>query len=141
MRIARHNLIRDVLYNTCISAALGPTREERALLPGTEAKPADILLPGWSGGKDTALDVTVVNPLHTKYINQSAVVSGHALRKAYERKMTRHGDSCKEAGMVFRPLPMDTLGGGLTRWLQRLREWGAAWQDRQQGKRARLSDT
>ena len=35
---------------------------------------------------------------------------GHALRKAYERKMTRHGDSCKEVGIVFRPLPMDTLG-------------------------------
>ena len=88
-RIARHNLIRDVLYNACSSAALGPTREDRALLPGTEAKPADILLPGWSGGKDTALDITVVNPLQTQFINQSAAVAGHALRKAYERKMQR----------------------------------------------------
>ena len=89
-RIARHNLIRDVLYNTCSSAALGPTREDRAILPGTEARPADILLPGWSGGKDTALDITVVNPLQTAFINQSAAFPGHALRKAYERKMTRH---------------------------------------------------
>ena len=24
--------------------------------------------------------------------------------------MLRYGDSCKEAGLVFRPLPMDTLG-------------------------------
>ena len=110
-RISRHNLIRDVLYNTCSSAALGPTREDRALLPGTEEKPADILLPGWSGGKDTALDITVVNPPQTAYINQSAAVPGHALRKAYEKKMAKYGDSCKEAGMVFRPLPMDTLGG------------------------------
>ena len=109
-RIARHNLIRDVLYNTCSSAALGPTREDRAILPGTEARPADILLPGWSGGKDTALDITVVNPLQTAFINQSAAAPGHALRKAYERKMTRHGDACREVGMVFRPLPMDTLG-------------------------------
>ena len=54
---------------------------------GTEEKPADILLPGWSGGKDTALDITVVNPLQTAYINQSAAVPGHALRKAYEKKM------------------------------------------------------
>ena len=109
-RIARHNLIRDVLYNSCSSAALGPTREDRALLPGTEARPADILLPYWSGGKDTALDITVVNPLQTAFIHQSAEVPGHALRKAYERKMARHGDSCREVGMVFRPLPMDTLG-------------------------------
>ena len=49
-RIARHNLIRDVLNNTCSSAALGPTRDDRALLPDAEARPADILLPGWSGG-------------------------------------------------------------------------------------------
>ena len=94
--IYSHNLIRDVLYNACSSAALGPTREDRALLPGTEAKPADILLPGWSGGKDTALDITVVNPLQTQFINQSAAVAGHALRKAYERKMQRYGDSCKQ---------------------------------------------
>ena len=109
-RISRYNLIRDILFNTCSAAALGPAREDRALLPGTEAKPADILLPGWSGGKDTALDITVVNPLHTAYINQSAAVPGHALRKAYEKKMARYGDLCKEVGMVFRPLPMDTLG-------------------------------
>ena len=73
-RIARHNLIMDVLFNTCVSAALGPTREDRALFPGTEARPTDILLPSWSGGKDTALDITVVNPLQTLYINQSAAV-------------------------------------------------------------------
>ena len=49
-------------------------REDRALLPGTDARPADILLPGWFGGKDTALDITVVNPLQTAYIDQSADV-------------------------------------------------------------------
>ena len=87
-RIGRHNLIRDVLFSACSSAALGPTREDRALLPGTESRPADILLPGWTGGKDTALDITVVNPLQTAFIDQTAAVPGHALRKAYERKMS-----------------------------------------------------
>ena len=56
------------------------------------------------------MDITVVNPLQIAYINQSAAVPGFALRKAYEKKMARHGDSCKEAGIIFRPLPMDTLG-------------------------------
>ena len=50
-RIGRHNLIRDVLFSACSSAALGPTRQDRALLPGTESRPADILLPGWTGKK------------------------------------------------------------------------------------------
>ena len=56
----------------------------------------------------------MVNPLQTAYIDQSAAVQGHALRKSFERKMLRHGDSCKEVGLIFRPLPiahmpMDTL--------------------------------
>ena len=121
-RISRHNLLRDVVYNTCSSAALGPTREDRALLPGTEEKPADILLPGWSGGKD----ITVVNPLQTAYINQSAAVPGHALRKAYEKKMAKYGDSCKEAGMVFRPLPMDTLGGWSNTMVAEVKRMGSS---------------
>ena len=125
-RISRHNLIRDVLYNTCSSAALGPTREDRALLPGTEARPADILLPGWSGGRDTALDITVVNPLQTQFINQSAVDPGYALRKAFDRKMAKHGDSCKEAGIVFRPLPMDTLGGWSDTLVTEVKRMGSA---------------
>ena len=125
-RIARHNLIRDVLYNTCSSAALGPTREDRALLPGTDARPADILLPGWSGGRDTALDITVVNPLQMAFINQSATFPGHALKKAYERKMTRHGEACREVGMVFRPLQMDTLGAWADTTVAEVRRMGSS---------------
>ena len=43
--------------------ALSPVREERALLPGVDARPADVLLLSWHQGHDTALDVTVVSPL------------------------------------------------------------------------------
>ena len=67
-RIAKHSLIRDLLHNTCSSAGLRPTRENQALLPCTEARPTDILLPGWSWGKDTVLDIKVVNPLQTAFI-------------------------------------------------------------------------
>ena len=61
-RIARHNHLRDSLFSAAVSAALAPTREERSLLPG-HSKPADVLIPHWTHGKDTCLDVTVVNPL------------------------------------------------------------------------------
>ena len=58
-RISRHNALRDALYATAVSAALGPTREGRFLLPGGDRRPADILIPNWTRGKDSALDVTV----------------------------------------------------------------------------------
>ena len=76
-RIARHNHLRDVLYQTAVSAALAPTKEDRALLPGTDARPADVFIPHWTHGKDTALDVTVVNPLQEALVNQAATNPGH----------------------------------------------------------------
>ena len=76
-RVFRHNQIRDCLFTACTQACLGPTREDRALIPGTDNRPADIFLPGWSGGKDTALDITVVNPLQQAFLQQSAVTPGH----------------------------------------------------------------
>ena len=42
------------------SSNLAPGKEENALLPGTSARPADVLITNWMGGRDTALDVTVV---------------------------------------------------------------------------------
>ena len=125
-RITRHNALRDVLFSTCQQAALAPVREDRALLPGTEARPADILLPHWTGGRDTALDITVVNPLQLAFINQSATNPGHALRKAYERKMNKHGEPCREAGMSFFPLPVDTLGAWSESMLEQVKRMGSA---------------
>ena len=109
-RIFRHNMIRDCLFTTCATACLGPRKEVRALIPGTDARPADIFLSGWSGGKDTALDVTVVNPLQQQYLHPSAVTPGHALVKAHDRKMATHWENCRAAGIVFQPLAMDTFG-------------------------------
>ena len=110
-RTARHNHLRDILYHTAVSAALGPTREDRALIPGTEARPADVLIPNWTGGKDTALDVTVINPLQTTLVAQAATTPGHALTVAYNRKMTQSAEACRLEGIVFIPMAAETFGG------------------------------
>ena len=102
-RISRHNHLRDLLYQTTLSAALGPTREYRAFIPGTEARPADVLIPNWTGGRDTALDVTVINPLQTALAARSATTPGHALNVAYTRK-TQSAEACRQGGIVFTPL-------------------------------------
>ena len=46
-----------------MEAGLGPIREPDDLLPGSDGRPADILITIWTEGRDTALDVTVVNLL------------------------------------------------------------------------------
>ena len=110
-RIARHDHLRNALYQTCSQACLGPTREVRDLVAGTEARPADLFLPNWTAGQDTALDITVVNPLQISMVQQAAVTPGYALTKSFERKVAKHGESCQQAGVCFTPLPFETLGG------------------------------
>ena len=58
-RIARHNALRDALHDT---AAAAGQKETRALLPGNNRRPADVYIPGWSGGRDAAVDVCVTQP-------------------------------------------------------------------------------
>ena len=38
----------------------GEEREKARLVPGNDRRPADVLIRNWVGGKDAALDVTVV---------------------------------------------------------------------------------
>ena len=109
-RIARHNSLRDTLYNTAVSAALGPTREGQFLLPGEGGKPADVFIPHHTGGKDAALDVTVVNPLQASLVARAATEPGHALNVAHKRKIDKSWQPCHDQGIVFLPLAVESLG-------------------------------
>ena len=60
------------------------------------------------------------------FIHQSATNPGHALRKAYERKIDKHEESCREAGLSFCPLPMDTLGAWSDRMVTQVKRMGSA---------------
>ena len=110
-RIARHNMLRDVLYETAASADLGPTREEKHLLPGTVARPGDITIRRWVNGKDGAIDVTVTGPLCPSNVVRAAASAGASLSKAYERKIKETAEACRLQGLVFLPFAMETLGG------------------------------
>ena len=104
-RIARHNALRYALHAATQTACLGATREERDLLPGTEVRPGDVFIPNWTGGRGTALDITVINPLQSSQVAQAATTPGHALTTAYNRKMTQVGEACRREGIVFIPMP------------------------------------
>ena len=125
-RIARHDHLRNALFNTCSQACLGPTKEVRDLISGSDARPADLFLPNWSEGQDTALDVTVVNPLQVSMIHQASRTPGYALQKSFDRKMSKHGEPCRQMGVVFTPLPMETLGGWHEVTVREIRKIGSA---------------
>ena len=83
--IARHNHLRDALFNTAASAHLTPLKEEIALLPGSHGeRPADVLLPNFaSGGQHMAIDVCVVSSLLAQLVERAAVEPGAALQHIF----------------------------------------------------------
>ena len=110
-RIARHNMLRDVLFEAAASADLGPSKEERHLLPGTSARPGDITIRRWTNGKDGAIDVTVASPLCPSHVTEAAAQAGAALEKACKRKVRETAEACLREGVVFLPFALETLGG------------------------------
>ena len=101
-------------------------------LPGSNSKPADVLIPNWTHGKDTALDVTVVNPIQPTLVKRVARDSepGYALTYAFDNKMRKHDQTCRREGMVFLPMPIESLGGWHPETAQQAKKIGAAkaWQ-------------
>ena len=97
-----------------MGAHLGPSREDRALLPGgmEGSRPADVYLPLWAPGrKDAALDVTCVSPFQQATIERAAREPGFALQMRWQQKWGKYGEACKAEGKTFMPLVVETLGG------------------------------
>ena len=132
-RIARHNQLRDAIYQVAASSNLAIRKEENALLPGTSARPADVFIPSWTGGRDTALDVTVVSPLLADRLDNSITTPGHTLVVAFNDKCRDYLEACEREGMAFIPLPVETLGGWHKKAVEQLRKLARA-QARSTGK-------
>ena len=98
------------LYSTAVAAGLGPTKEGCFLLLGSDRRPADLLIPHWVGGKDAALDVTVIHPLQGATVARVAATPGHALTVAYDRKVRDAAEDCRRQRIAFIPLAMESLG-------------------------------
>ena len=92
-------------------ASLAPAKEQSALLPGSQAKPADIFIPGWANGRDAALDVTVVSSLQTEMVKRAAAEAGSAASRRHRDKMTKYFQDCDREGIQFYPVVVEALGG------------------------------
>jgi hypothetical protein len=110
-RIAKHNHLRDCIYQAAQQAQLGPLKEPDGLLPGSDDRPADILLPNWTQGRGTALDVTVVNPLQAALVRRTAEEGEAAVQHAHNTKVQKYSDRCAGEGLEFIPMAVDTFGG------------------------------
>ena len=123
-RIARHNQLRDVVFEAAASASLGPVLEKAHLLPGNAARPGDVLIRRWSDGKDGGLDITVTGPLAASNVAAAAEEAGSALAKAFNHKVQGVAEACQEQGLVFSSscsgdlgrVPQSGCGAGEENW-------------------------
>ena len=102
--------MRNAIFDTA-AAGLAPIKEGRFLLPGADRRPADVLLRHWVGGRDGALDVTVVHPFQDATLAQAATQPGYALTFAHERKVRGAEEDCRRQGIAFVPLVAESIGG------------------------------
>ena len=99
------------MYQLAVQASLGPIREPDGLLPGSDERPADLLIPYWHNGKDAAIDFTVVNPLQAALVGKVAQEGAAGVAKAHQDKLRKYWDRCEAEGIAFLPVAVDTLGG------------------------------
>ena len=125
-RIARHNALRDALHDTAAAAGLAPQKEGRALLPGNDRRPADVFLPHWAGGRDAALDVTVIHPLQDATRARAAAEPGSAMTYAFNNKMRGTAELCDQQGIAFIPVVAESMGGWHKVAMEQLKKLGSA---------------
>lgn len=109
--IRRHDSLRDIIFAAAQSSALAPRKEMPSLIPGSCARPADVFLPQWDGGRPAALDITVISPLQAATVSDASVIQGSALGVAEARKQALHAAACHRVGVNFHPLAVEALGG------------------------------
>ena len=110
----RHTALQEGLA-VILTEAGQPFTKEAVIphCPDGQLRPADILLPGWDNGQDTALDVTLVHGWQVAM--QSTSVTRERwrsfLRKKEQLKHQRYDNACRRAHWSFAALAMGTWGG------------------------------
>ena len=111
MKGGRHDRIRDKIFKEAQLASLSPTSEMPGLIPGSQARPADIYVPSWIDGKKVAFDVSVVSPTQEAIVQRAAEFPAAAIEMRKNTKNRAHFESCRAQGIAFVPLVVETFGG------------------------------
>ena len=93
------------------STRLVPAKEQSALLPGSQAKPTNVYIPGWANGRDAALDVIVVSFLQKEIKKRADAEAASAAEQRHSDKLTKYFRDCDREGIQFFPIVVEAFGG------------------------------
>jgi hypothetical protein len=103
----RHHAIRDYVFDVCTKGGIH-ARPEQGCFEGT--RDADLLLVGWSRGRNTAVDFTVSHPLAPATWPLQTQRVKDTLKKAEARKVALAEARCKYAGWSYAAAAMSPWG-------------------------------
>ena len=107
---ARHDAIRNLLFDKLKKVFLNPTKEQGGLIPGSQARPGDIFVARFINGKATAVDVTITNPLNKTAVTRSLKNVSFAIEERVKQKYAHYKKTCDANNVYFIPFAMDTFG-------------------------------
>ena len=99
--------MRDAFVD--LASAAGVCCRTSVGLPGTNLIPADLFFPSFSD-IPTAVDVSVVHPLHPSRSTQAAVTTGAAAEARAEEKVKFYGERCAERHWDLWAVVAETTG-------------------------------
>ena len=111
MRGGRHDRLRDKVFKEAQLASLNPTKERPNLITASLSRPADVYIPYWLDGRRLAFDVSVTSPTQERLILRAAETPGVAIEQRKSTKIRGHSDACRQEGIHFYPLVVETFGG------------------------------
>jgi hypothetical protein len=133
--------VQDALAILLQESGQGVTKEVPIPLAGAALRPADLLVANWSGGKDTAIDITVCHAWQVGEqraagnINQD-IISRERWRTFLKRKETdkhsKYDITCSTAGWAFAAMAFGTWGGTgpeCAKLLHQITKRAASWQE------------
>ena len=124
MKSGRHDRIRDAIFAAAQRASLNPQKELPGLIPGSLSRPADIFVNNWADGRKIAFDVSVTSPTQEAVVLQAADHPAAAIEARKLSKNRVHFDNCRNQGVFFQPLVVESFGGWDSDALKFLKELG-----------------
>ena len=111
-KFQRHNWIRDTLVSALRGAGIQASVETPHLLSNPNFKPGDFTIPSSTPSSNLdAFDVTIIDPLQTAMLQESARSSGVAASSREATKIAKYHAMCERAHINFTPLVWETFGG------------------------------
>ena len=103
----RHHALRDAFLDVCTKAGIAARPEQGCF---GDTRDADLLLVGWSRGRNTAVDFTVVHPLAPSNWPLALEAVSRELKGAEARKVAVAEERCQHAGWAYQAAAFSPWG-------------------------------